>query len=91
MRKFTQLICVAAMAVACAAQGNAVELVYPPYGLPWEQWEVKYNNYKSYSSTPGKTRDIVICRDDNNMYIMGIFSSTPQPGSREPSTVPNFR
>ena len=79
------------MAVACAAQGNAVELVYPPYGLPWEQWEVKYNNYKSYSSTPGKTRDIVICRDDNNMYIMGIFSSTPQPGSREPSTVPNFR
>ena len=81
MGRFTQLICQAAVTAIFAAQGFAAEPVTPPFFEPQEEWVLTYDNYKSNvnSMIPRNlSRDVYIVRDNDNLYIKGIFPEYPE-------------
>ena len=81
MEKFKQQICLAAVTAAFVIQVFAAEPVTPPFQDPQEEWVLTYDNYSSVlwrdAGPKGMSRDVAIVRDNDNLYIKGIFQEYP--------------
>ncbi len=79
MGNLTRMIYLAAVMAATAMQGFAAEPipVIPPFQEPQEEWVLQFDNYKNEYGDRSLSRDVVIVRDESELYIKGIFAEYP--------------
>ncbi|GEM_PF-1650104 len=79
MGKFTRMIYLTAAMAATAVPGFAEEPVpvTPPLLEPQEEWVLQFDNYMNEYGDRASSRDVVIVRDESDMYIKGVFAEYP--------------
>ena len=80
MKRFMKNLVTCLFLLGCLLNASAENLIYPPENAEQEAWIMTYNQYDYQNYHPildSKKRNVKIVRDQDQMYIMGIFPEFP--------------
>ncbi len=83
MRSILKLMAIVTIVTTFAPDSDAIGPIVPPAGLAEEAWQLTYDDYRcralEYSGPEYHDimRDVTVVRDNNDIYIKGIFEAYP--------------